>query len=89
MRLEATSIVALEVFYLKLKPFILTGRAGGLYTLKLPKKKGTPVIGSTLDFIFLRIRPDAAHRAAGLSAGIAGTGYRPSTEKHLWYHRLP
>ena len=39
MRLVATSIVASEVFFLKLKHFILTGIAGGLIALKLQKKR--------------------------------------------------
>ena len=38
MRLVATSIVASEVFFLKLKHFILTGIAGGLIALKLQRK---------------------------------------------------
>ena len=38
MRLVATSIVASEVFFLKLKHFILTGIAGGLIALKLQLK---------------------------------------------------
>jgi hypothetical protein len=33
--LVATSIVASEVFFLKLKLSTLTGRAGGFFTLKL------------------------------------------------------
>ena len=43
MRLVATSIVASEVFFLKLKHFILTGIAGGLIALKLQSKSGFAV----------------------------------------------
>ena len=39
MRLVATSMVALEVFFLKLKLFIHTGIAGGLFTLKQQAKE--------------------------------------------------
>ena len=38
MRLVATLMLALEVFFLKLKLFILTGIAGGLVALKLQNK---------------------------------------------------
>ena len=41
MRLVATSIIALEVYFLKLKPLILTGIAGGLYTLKRQSERTT------------------------------------------------
>ena len=41
MRLVATSMVALEVFFLKLKLFIHTGIAGGLFALKLQEKART------------------------------------------------
>ena len=44
MRLVATSMVALEVFFLKLKLFIHTGIAGGIFTLKLQKKTADPMI---------------------------------------------
>ena len=40
MRLVATLMLASEVFFLKLKPFILTGIAGGLIALKLQAKSG-------------------------------------------------
>ena len=43
MRLVATLMLALEVFFLKLKHFILTGIAVGLIALKLQEKTLHPL----------------------------------------------
>ena len=44
-------MVALEVFFLKLKLFILTGIAGGIFALKLQKKAGVDSPASDLAVI--------------------------------------
>ena len=71
----ATPMVALEVFFLKLKLFILTGIAGGIFTLKLQSKRadslGYPHSLSYLNYLLTAsLRDLPALNTGALEAGI-------------------
>ena len=71
MRLVATSMVALEVFFLKLKLFIHTGIAGGIFTLKLQSEQEKGRQCRPFSCLYLLLRYLSMEAAASLPAPIA------------------